>query len=577
MAFQVTQCPHCESTFHTNPRILEMAAGKVRCGACLTVFLAEDNFLSQAEQDIDASGEESVFIGNEPGEFFDPSVFISRTALKSELADSVTTQIEAPMSAEPDREPQQPDVVADTQQTVFELPDAPLPAPAQEEEVFSEPILNPETLAPENNDNTDEADEHQEFFAAIDSSLEQYGETDDISDLEEIAAMEPPTHQASLQQPESETFQAATESPGDSSENQDNYDGAEAQDDTQAQDSAQAQDNARAGSWSENTSLSVSLSMDYSQAETTSSATIGEAESVSPEQATTETTSTHADDDLEELVKQAIAEQDFTAAVETGMQEPEPDTRPTEATIDEHAADLQSALPDQAEASDAAEDILAKESDPDISTEAIRARALNQELRDEDALDEIPAEHLASLKKIATPVELSGARQRAWGSRIGMLALILLLGATLAGQYLWRYRDSYSVDPRFRTAYEFVCDQFQAITMLTCDLPQYSEIAAIRSDNLAVRSHPQRDDGLMVTVELRNTASFPQQFPILILGFNSASNEVIALREFAPEEYLDPGLRQFELMPVASPVQVSLPIMDPGEDAINYTLAFRTR
>ena len=109
MAFQVTQCPHCESTFHTNPRILEMAAGRVRCGACLTVFLAEDNFLSQPEQDIDDIEEESVFIGNEPGEFFDPSVFISRTALKSELADSVTTQIEAPMSAEPGREEQLPE------------------------------------------------------------------------------------------------------------------------------------------------------------------------------------------------------------------------------------------------------------------------------------------------------------------------------------------------------------------------------------------------------------------------------------------------------------------------------------
>lgn len=574
MAFQVTQCPHCESTFHTNPRILEMAAGKVRCGACLTVFLAEDNLLSQPEQDIDGSGEESVFIGNEPGEFFDPSVFISRTALKSELADGVTTQIEVPMSAEPDREPQQPDVVADTQQTVFELPDAPLPAPAQEEEVFSEPILDPETLTPENEDNTVETDEHQEFFAAIDSSLEQYGEADDISDLEEIAAMEPPTHQPSLQQPETpetETSHSATENPGDSTENQDIHDDAKAQDDSQVQEDAQAE------SWSENTSLSVSLSMDYSQAETTSPATVGEAESVSPEQETTESTSTHADDDLEELVKQAIAEQDFTAAVETGMQEPEQDTEPAEATIDDRAADLQSDIPDQTEASDSEEEILDDATNPDMSTEAIRARALNQELRDEDALDEIPAEHLASLKKIATPLELSGARQRGWGSRIGMLTLILLLGATLAGQYLWRYRDTYSVDPRFRTAYEFACDQFQAITMLTCDLPRYSEIAAIRSDNLAVRSHPQREDGLMVTVELRNTASFPQQFPILILGFNSASNEVIALREFAPEEYLDPGLRQFELMPVASPVQVSLPIMDPGEDAINYTLAFRTR
>jgi predicted Zn finger-like uncharacterized protein len=552
MAFQVTQCPHCESTFHTNPRILEMAAGRVRCGACLTVFLAEDNFLSQPEQDIDDIEEESVFIGNEPGEFFDPSVFISRTALKSELADSVTTQIEAPMSAEPSREEQLPEPEPGPEQTVFELPDPPQAAPAQEEEVFSEPVLNPESLAPENDDSAIETDEHQEFFAAIDSSLGPYGEADDISDLEEIAAMEPLSHQATPQQPGSETSNSASENPDNNG-------------DTQAE------------SWSDNTSLSVSLSMDLSQAETTAPATVGADESLSPEQDTTQSAATHADDDLEEMVKQAIAEQDFTAAVETGMQEPEQHTKPAEEALEDRAFDQHSDDLEHAEAADAAEEVLADDSDPEMSSEAIRARALQQELRDEDALDEIPAEHLASLKKIATPLELSGARQRSWGSRIGMLTLMLLLSAALVGQYLWRYRDSYSVDPRFRTAYELVCDQFQAITMLTCDLPQYSEIGAIRSDNLAVRSHPQREDGLMVTVELRNTASFPQQFPVLILGFNSASNEVIALREFAPEEYLDPGLRQFELMPVASPVQVSLPIMDPGEDAINYTLAFRAR
>jgi hypothetical protein len=62
---------------------------------------------------------------------------------------------------------------------------------------------------------------------------------------------------------------------------------------------------------------------------------------------------------------------------------------------------------------------------------------------------------------------------------------------------------------------------------------------------------------------------------VMILSFNSATNGVIALREFAPEEYLDPALRQFSQMPPNTPVQVELDIIDPGPFAVNYTLAFR--
>ena len=218
-----------------------------------------------------------------------------------------------------------------------------------------------------------------------------------------------------------------------------------------------------------------------------------------------------------------------------------------------------------------------EESEVDTSTEAIRARALKQELKDEEALDAIPKAHLSNLEKIITPLELSSSRQKSWGTRLGMLAVILIMATTLAAQYLWRYRDNYSVDPRFRSAFEFACTQLDVFTRSECNLPAYSEIEAIRSNNLAVRSHPTREDGLMVTVEIRNMASFPQRFPVLILGFNGANNQVIALREFAPEEYLEPGLQEFEFMPVASPVQISLPIMDPGDDAVNYTLAFRER
>ena len=79
----------------------------------------------------------------------------------------------------------------------------------------------------------------------------------------------------------------------------------------------------------------------------------------------------------------------------------------------------------------------------------------------------------------------------------------------------------------------------------------------------------------MVNTVIRNSAEFAQPFPILVLSFNSVENSVIALREFTSAEYLDPGLRSTQAMPAKTPVQIRLAIMDPGPEAVNYTLAFR--
>ncbi|MFN3163363.1 MAG: DUF3426 domain-containing protein [Pseudohongiellaceae bacterium] len=139
----------------------------------------------------------------------------------------------------------------------------------------------------------------------------------------------------------------------------------------------------------------------------------------------------------------------------------------------------------------------------------------------------------------------------------------------LAGQYLWQELERYAQVASVRPVYEWACN------LTGCELPVYNDIDAIQSSNLSVRSHPAVDNALSVSVEFRNAASFAQRFPIMVLSFNSASNSVIALREFAPDDYLPPALRSRTLLPPQTPVQVNLELMDPGEDAINYTLAFR--
>ncbi len=203
------------------------------------------------------------------------------------------------------------------------------------------------------------------------------------------------------------------------------------------------------------------------------------------------------------------------------------------------------------------------------STEAIRARALKTELQDEEALDAVPQENRAALGKMSIPVELLAKRESRWPRNTSLFLTIILLGATLSAQYLWQHMAQYSQVVRLRPLYEFAC------AYLHCNLPEYANINAIRSDKLTVQTHPEIDNALMLNTVIRNVSAFPQAFPVLILSFNSADNTVIALREFAVSEYLDSDLHSFRLMPPMTPVQINLAIMDPGSEAVNYTLAFR--
>ncbi|MCH8174985.1 MAG: hypothetical protein IIC59_07385, partial [Proteobacteria bacterium] len=107
MAFHVTQCPGCESTFNTSTRLLESAAGRVRCGSCLTVFEAMQYFVDEDHDRSDEVAEDSVFVGNNPQDYFDPTNFLTRSALTDAMSDvasvDVEVEVEVPL-AESDSE-----------------------------------------------------------------------------------------------------------------------------------------------------------------------------------------------------------------------------------------------------------------------------------------------------------------------------------------------------------------------------------------------------------------------------------------------------------------------------------------
>lgn len=704
MAFQVTQCPRCESTFNTDPRLLELAGGKVRCGACLTVFQADENFLM--EDATDSSEHESVFVGHTPEDFFDPAVFLTRSALQ-EHTDIQAPDTQAPHFPSLDTSPPEDSPTPEPPTP----PPEPIPAPAPEatQETITgataeAQFTSPDAMAPDAEDAQAIESSHLEFFAAVNESLDDVQEFDGIEDLQTIAELN------AMDKPNTDMFTTSWgQSTTDEEPSEDEIEAVlagELDDDIDAEPStdAGATDEVEesqpvelntirkeATHRPEEISLSVSFAVEPRRREVTEPPRTPNEEpqrdpneehqrdpnkepqrdlneelqrelneesqqdsTEEPQQRTEEPpqadhgedaqavfdaetqpaieeepqsgpgpqqtlqeapgadawtapvrdsdtqgtpdsddlphTETAIPDDDEPLAAEfnaAIAEDEFAESVEIG-----PESGAGEAAIDLEIGELEAAeaVDTRPESTDGPtdadaigdhlwsapvgaesleEELAATEEDIDTSTEAIRARARQAQYQDEDTLEAIPREHLQALGTMTPPVELIAGMPRSWGRNIVLSILCLILGATLAGQYAWREIDRYAQEPLARTVFQWLC------TEIGCTLPAYSNIDAIVSSNLTVRSHPERQDALIVAVEMRNTAQFPQAFPVMVLSFNSAGNQLLALREFFPEEYLDPGLRDVTLMPVMSPVQVSIEIIDPGGDAVNYTMAFR--
>jgi len=718
MAFHVTQCPGCESTFNTSARILQSAAGKVRCGACLMVFEATENFVDAT--DADDSEDTSVFVGNDPTDYFDPSRFITRSALTDPAIDTETFHFSAHTMPEPTADTAQADDPAIPAHIFVDSnPDALPPA---------EPVMATASPSAEVMDS-----DSREFFAAVANELEHddlaaniaaSAETaltatelakDSIEDseIEQSAASTPQSAAADFtaqrtEPPPADAFPppafTGANTAADESDTANEHEPAileevelvtEAQDlesaeadvvvahsdgdapeesiftsapdqtseqlDTAADSAPAEQESAAQQETPESTELTppipepplqapvrapedvrihASFSIFHHQAiprqraeprppelpdnehsaqssprdeieQATTDVPAVDGETMSPATAVApdldaeqelaaatpdlEHAPQDADDgmtaeieviDLDEFDEwpeshvddaadaTATEPAEATAVAASVPADDEPivtvdamaDATTDASTVAEKDEDAPPETESAAEAEAETENAVEAESD---TTESIRARALRALLRDDEALEALPVTARSAIGKDLPPVELLAGTQRNWARIVLLTLTCILLALTLAAQILWQRLPVYSRMAELRPVYEIAC------RIASCELPTYSEISAIRSDNLVVRSHPTADDALSVSLNFRNTAAFPQPFPVLILSFNSATNSVIALREFAPEEYLDAGLQNIREMPVMSPVQIELEVMDPGADAVNYTVAFR--
>jgi len=156
------------------------------------------------------------------------------------------------------------------------------------------------------------------------------------------------------------------------------------------------------------------------------------------------------------------------------------------------------------------------------------------------------------------------------GHALALRIATALAFALLTAQILyWQFAD-WSKTETMRPVYAGLCN------VLGCELPARRSVRDLQSRKLAVRSHPEKDGSLLVDALIINEAGFEQPFPVIELQFMDMAQQVVESYRLEPSSYLDGELLGSDvLMAVRTPVHIDIDIPDPGPRAVNYQLQFR--
>lgn len=142
--------------------------------------------------------------------------------------------------------------------------------------------------------------------------------------------------------------------------------------------------------------------------------------------------------------------------------------------------------------------------------------------------------------------------------------LLLALGAQLA----WIGRDNLVRDPLTGGWLRSFC------AALDCRLPLVAAPKRLRLLASNVETHPNAAHALMISLSLRNQASFAQPWPVVVVTLYDAHGRQLAMRRLQPDDYLDdPDVQRNGLAPGAT-TALLLEVEDPGTQAVAYDFRF---
>jgi hypothetical protein len=144
---------------------------------------------------------------------------------------------------------------------------------------------------------------------------------------------------------------------------------------------------------------------------------------------------------------------------------------------------------------------------------------------------------------------------------------ILLMVVFLVQTVYFKHNDLARV-PQLRPWIESFCGY------MACEMNLPSDVGQLELVSQDIRSHPKVKSVLLVTTTIINNARFVQSYPGLQITFSDLNGQRVAMRRFAPHEYLSADITKETGMPPNTPIQVELEMMDPGSNAVNFEFDF---
>jgi predicted Zn finger-like uncharacterized protein len=219
--------------------------------------------------------------------------------------------------------------------------------------------------------------------------------------------------------------------------------------------------------------------------------------------------------------------------------------------------------------------LLIEETDGAVDTEADSVTEseflMDREKADQNyyAHNESPADVLAQdsgtpeynlngmFEKPATPFQTL-----AWSA--GILVLLVLL----ALQFGWFYRHQLA-------QHELGAKLISPICMLAeCGIQAKRNPREIHVNQRNLRSHPEKNNALLLELLMENRAGFDQPYPRLRISLFNNNEKLIAQRIFEPSEYLPDQTEAAALMPNNEPVAIEMELLDPGDEVTGFKFDF---
>lgn len=144
---------------------------------------------------------------------------------------------------------------------------------------------------------------------------------------------------------------------------------------------------------------------------------------------------------------------------------------------------------------------------------------------------------------------------------LAALAVLLLL------QLLYTSRAWFMEQPLTANVSQRIC------AFIGCETQIPRDVDKIRAVSKSVYSHPNAPEHLIISLSIQNNATFAQPYPLLEISFYNGNSEVVSLRRFQAEEYIGEK-KAGTMMPSGTPVEFSVHIADPGQEAINFQFRF---